>query len=86
MTLWKHVRNTDVAVEVLKRFWIKEKAAWSFRVRWWNIGPHEPYCMNIEQRLKIDGEIWRRDWRPWESDKKSDKKCDLFVTELPRNC
>jgi hypothetical protein len=60
LRLLKHPKMTDTAVEVLKSFFIKEKKAYSLRVRWWNIGRcHAPYSLNIEQRLTIPMEQWR---------------------------
>jgi len=72
MGLYKHNNNTDVAVDVLKQFYIKEKDAYSMKVMWWNIGPHEPYCMHITQRLRIPREVWLRDWASYEPQKEKE--------------
>lgn len=65
MRLLKHANNTDVAIEVLKRFYVKETSVWKLKVRWWNIGTkHEPWCMNIEQRIELT-EAARRDWKSY---------------------
>ena len=49
--LWKHREMRDVAAEILKFIHIPGKDYVRVRVRWWNIGPHEPYCMYIDQWL-----------------------------------
>lgn len=52
--LLKHVNNTDVAIEVLKTFYVKEKQTYKLKVRWWNIGKcHEPWCMGITETIVI---------------------------------
>ncbi len=54
MSLRKHVNNTDVAIEILKRFYVREKDLWKLKVRWWNVGKsHEPWCMNLEQKITV---------------------------------
>jgi len=63
--LRKHIDNTDVAIEVLKLFYIREKDAYSVKVAWWNIGPHAAYPMNITQRFRVTRENWAR-WRVYE--------------------
>lgn len=63
MNLYKHKNNLDVAVEVLKMFYIKEKDCYSIKVEWWNVGKtHTPWSMLIKQRFKIDRVTWRDDW------------------------
>lgn len=75
MRLYKHVNNKDVAVEVLKFIDVPGKDYAKIKVCWWNIGPHEPYCMNMTQWLtdaSIDGSMkdrkkyslkkWREEW------------------------
>lgn len=52
MRILKHPNNTDVAMEVLKKFYIPEKDTWKIKVMWWNIGnAHPPWCMGITQKL-----------------------------------
>ena len=65
--LYKHKNNTDVAVEIVKKFYIREKDMWSFKFAWWNIGEsHAPWPMIIFQRFKIPAETWRKDWERYE--------------------
>ena len=62
--LYKHKDNEDVAFEVLKKFYIKEKQQWKLKIRWWNIGKvHPPYCMGIQQKIILDRATWSNDWQ-----------------------
>lgn len=61
--LLKHPKSNDIAMEVLKKFYVKEKDVWKIRVRWWNIGPHEPFCMWIEEKIQLPTEKFM-EWRP----------------------
>lgn len=66
MRLIKHINNTDVAVEVLKSFYVKEKRLMKIKVQWWNIGRHHaPWPMNITQRLSIPVDDWVANWKPY---------------------
>ncbi len=61
--LFKHKNNTDVAIEILKQFFVKEKKVYKLKVRWWNIGEcHAPWCMHIDQRITVSLD----DWKNWE--------------------
>lgn len=61
--LWKHVEMRDVAMDVVKAYYVKEKRIWKLRVLWWNIGAcHKPWPMGVEQRLEIPEER-RREWQ-----------------------
>jgi hypothetical protein len=52
--LYRHKENSTVAFEVLKSFYVKEKKLYKVKVKWWNIGRcHEPWCMEITQKLEI---------------------------------
>lgn len=56
LRLYKHKNNTDVAFEILKKFYIKEGDRYSLKIRWWNIsrdGKHDPFCMNLVERIKM---------------------------------
>ena len=63
--LYKHVNNTDVAVEVIKKYYIKEKDMYAFKFGWWAVGKakYKPRPMLIFQRFKIPREVWLRDWK-----------------------
>jgi hypothetical protein len=64
--LYKHKNNEDVAVEVLKKFYIPQKRQWKLTIRWWNIGRvHPPWCMGIEEKITLDQDTWRNDWQPY---------------------
>jgi hypothetical protein len=64
LKLKKHIKNNDVAIEILKSFYVKEKDLWKLRIRWWNIGVcHEPWNMNIIENIQIPGpemKNWKR--------------------------
>jgi hypothetical protein len=62
--LHKHRNNTDVAIEILRGFYVAETRVWKLTVRWWNIGPHKPFCMGIEERLDIPAEKMA-EWEPY---------------------
>lgn len=62
--LYKHKHNTDVAIEILKSFYVPEKDLYKFKVRWWRVGStkYPDFCMNITQKIEIPRETWRKDW------------------------
>ena len=74
--LYKHINNTDVAVEVIKFFKVPGKDYVKIKVCWWRIGPKKPYCMNFIQYLtdasiggntkdkqKYSLKKWRTEWK-----------------------
>jgi len=68
MRLYKHINNTDIAFEIIKKFYVVEKELWKFKVMWWNIvGDRVPgrtkECMRIEQRISIPKDIWQKEWK-----------------------
>lgn len=66
MILYKHINGTDIAFQVLKKFYVKEKKLWKLKVLWWNIGrSHEPFCINVEQNIKLP-RGYQKDWEPYE--------------------
>ena len=78
MKLFQHINNRDVAVEVLRLVRVPGKTYCRIKVRWWNVGPHAPYCMGFEQwltdssivgkkkqRQKYPTERWRTEWQPY---------------------
>ncbi len=59
-----HPNTTDIAMEVIKSFYVKENKKWKIKVMWWNIGKcHQPWCMNIVERLVLTDEQYRQ-WKP----------------------
>lgn len=70
MILYKHIRNTDVAFEILSKFYIKEKDTLSLKVRWWNVTGRQynrsPQCMGIVERIEIPREKFRKEWHPYD--------------------
>ena len=64
--LYKHINNTDVAIEIIKRFYVREKDVWKFKVMWWNIVPsHPPYCIGETQRITVPAKVWDNEWEVW---------------------
>ncbi len=60
--LYRHRENRDVAIEVLKTFYVEHHKTWKLKVQWWNIGAcHEPWPMGIEQKIEVTDDQ-RRDW------------------------
>jgi len=60
--LYKHVNNTDVALEVIKSFYVKEKSLWKLKVRWYNI-VHRPTSLGIVEKIQIPRDKWRDEWK-----------------------
>lgn len=64
--LWKHIDMRDVAIEIVKDYYIPEKDSYKMRVMWWNIGEcHAPWCMVVSQRLTITRRDWEEKWKPY---------------------
>lgn len=54
MRLLKHRNNTDVAIEILKSFYVKEKHLYKLKVRWWRVSKvNPPRSMGFEQKIEI---------------------------------
>lgn len=68
VALYKHKNNTDVAFEVLKSFYVKEKGLWKLKVAWWNI-VHKPTPMIVFQKIQIPAKAWREDWLLFKGDR-----------------
>lgn len=65
--LLKHVDNEDVAIEILKRFYIKEKQEWILKVRWWNVGRcHPPWDMGLIQKIRVSQIDRFTKWKPYQ--------------------
>jgi hypothetical protein len=63
IALYKHRKNTDIAFQIIKRFYVREKDLYKIKVCWWNVGLcHKPWCMNIIQTIKIPRETFYSDW------------------------
>lgn len=64
--LWKHDRNTDVAMERLHTFHSVTERIYHIRCRWWNIvNPKQPFlCSLREDQVRISVEKMP-EWKPW---------------------
>ena len=73
--LFKHKKNTDVAVEILKWNRPVGKPYTKIKVTWWNIGPHEPFWLGQmttgyltdatkigKERKKYPLDLWHDNW------------------------
>lgn len=61
--LRKHPASSDIAMEVLKSYYVKEKDLYKVKVRWWNIGKcHEPWCIHEIEKLEIPAAKFR-EWK-----------------------
>ena len=66
--LYKNRLMSDVAAQIKFIGYRKEDDAYEVFVSWWNIGDcHEPHSMNIDERIKIPIETWKRDWSIYKS-------------------
>lgn len=66
--LYKHENNADVAVQIKRIFYVQEKRLYKLTVIWWNIGDsHEPWCMNVEEKIEIPLDKWQREWALYKS-------------------
>ena len=64
----KHINNNDVAIEIIRKFYVHEKQMYEFKVRWWNIGKcHTPYYMGIEQKIAVSKQE-AANWVPYEGE------------------
>jgi hypothetical protein len=64
--LRKHPNSSDIAMEVLKSYYIPEKDVYKVKVIWWNIGKcHKPWSMGIEEKLELPAAKFR-EWRLYE--------------------
>lgn len=64
-SLLKHQDNTDVALRVIKKFYIKEKDAYSLQVEWFRVSTARNkvlWPMGITQRIKIPRLRWQTEW------------------------
>jgi hypothetical protein len=77
-TLYIHKNNKDVAVEVLSFLIPSGKKYAKIKIRWWNVGPHKPYCMGFiahltdaslsgKNKYKYSLEKWDSEWRVYET-------------------
>lgn len=52
--LYRHPNNRDVAFEIERKFYVKEKGVWKLKVTWWNVGTiHAPWPLGVSQRLEL---------------------------------
>lgn len=59
MILRKHVKNTDVAMEILSADFVNDLNAIEVKVNWWNIvRPHRAFPLNIVTKHRIPLEAW----------------------------
>jgi hypothetical protein len=63
LQLRKHVANTDVAIDILRLFYVEQKSLFKLRVRWYRI-LHPPTDMGFEQRIEIPLAEWSK-WEPY---------------------
>lgn len=72
--LLKHPASSDIAMEVIKKFYVEEKDVYKLRVKWWNIGRcHAPFCMNVTQKLTLPAAKFR-EWKYMEYGKVKDEQ------------
>lgn len=67
MKLYKHINGNDIAFEITKKYYIKEKRIWKLKVSWWNIGrSHPPFSIGAQDKLQLTRKQLN-EWVPYES-------------------
>jgi hypothetical protein len=52
--LFKHYNCNDVAIEILKKFYVHEKNGYKLKIRWWNVvNPDNSWDMGCQENLFI---------------------------------
>lgn len=68
--LYKHIRNTDVAMMPVKMHFIAPKNGYKIRCRWFNIvNPNNVFDMHVGDRGTDDVFVKKEDmnnWRPYD--------------------
>lgn len=65
MQLLRHVNNRDVAIQIIRSFYVPEKLTYKFTVYWWNIGAcHAPWSMGIREKIEVS-KSQMSDWKPY---------------------
>ena len=83
MRLYIHQEMRDVAIEIVKSFYVKEKELWKFKVVWWNVGrAHEAWCMNLTQRIEVSKKDWANKWRLYKREEHPGGRCEFFDSKL----
>lgn len=64
MNLYKHIRNTDVAIRILQKFYDPISNTFSLKIEWWNI-VNKPFFMQLKETIIIKQKDWKN-WRIYE--------------------
>lgn len=63
MVLLKHIRNTDVAILVLKKYFIPQKDYYKVKVKWMNIvNPNNIFYIGVQETLIINRKKFLKEW------------------------
>lgn len=63
MKLYKHWNNTDVAMCVLKKYYIRQKHVYKLKVLWFNIvNPNNIYSTGVRENITIDATTFNKNW------------------------
>ena len=67
MHLFKHDKNTDVAMQVMKRFYISEDDTYKIKIRWWNIvNPANVFYTGVQETIRIDRKKFLKEWNKYD--------------------
>lgn len=63
---YKHKNNTDVAMQVIRSYWIPEKQGWKAKVNWINIvNPANPYLLTKDNVFVTKDQ--RKNWESYDA-------------------
>jgi hypothetical protein len=61
--IYKHINNTDVAICIIKSFYVKERDYYKFKVRWMNVvNPNNVFDTGVQENLKIPRQKFSKEW------------------------
>ncbi len=63
MGLYKHKYNTDIALCILKSFYVQQGDYYKLKIEWFNIvNPNNIFTTGVKENLKIDRSTFLKDW------------------------
>lgn len=65
MILYIHKNNTDIACEVVKKFYVKEKDLYKFKLSWYRVSRARGkllWPLGVTERHSIPRKTWQEDW------------------------
>lgn len=63
MGLYKHKNNTDVAMLVIKSFYVQEKNLYKLKVKWMNVvNPSNVFYTGVYENVEIPANVFHKNW------------------------